>query len=151
MRLYHFTGLRALVGDAGLAVIRPGVIDLATVAAPDSIIAAGLKPFRSADYDRFLSSPLPPCVWLTNDPDMAPIFSSFKGFRVTVLIPSIDRRLVHWPKYFLRHAGRTWRETIQASDLPDAEQRTTESFYVYFGEITRIAAVERKRAGPDCK
>jgi hypothetical protein len=48
LRLYHFTELRALIGDAGLAAIRPSVVDLATVAARGSIIACGLKPFSRA-------------------------------------------------------------------------------------------------------
>ena len=141
MILYHFTGLRELIGDEGLAVIRPGIVNLATIAAPGSIVAAGLKPFRSTDYDRFLNSPLPPCVWLTNDPDMTTIFSRCTGFRLMVIVSSTDRRLVHWPKYFSRHAGRTWHETIQATDLTKEAQSVTGTFYVYFGAITRIAAV----------
>ena len=149
MRLYHFTGLRALIGEAGLAVIQQGVIDLATVAAPGSIIADGLKPSKEDGYDGLLRSPLPPCVWLTSDPDlglkthMGDHFSKHTNFRITVLIPSIDRRLVHWPKYFRKHGQCTWPEAMRQSGLPEAAQRVTETFYAYFGEIARIIAVSR--------
>ena len=149
MRLYHFTGLRALIGDAGLAVIRPGEVDLRTVAAPGSIIADGLKPSKEDGYDHALRSPLPPCVWLTSDHDMgADIgdsglhFSSFADLRITMLIPSTDRRLAHWPKYFRNHGRWTWSEAMQYADSPEV-QRVAETFYVYFGTITRIAEVTR--------
>ena len=149
MRLYHFTGLRALIGDAGLAVIQPGGVDIRTVAAPGSIIADGLKPYKEDSYDHLLRSPLPPCVWLTSDPDTGLIrvmgnpFSSHVGFRVTVLIPSINRRLAHWPKYFRKHGWLTLSEALQLANVPEAVRRANTTFYVYFGTITRITAVSR--------
>jgi hypothetical protein len=146
MKLYHFTGLRALIGDAATAVIRPGIIDLATVAAPGSVIADGLKPRREEGYDGVLSSPLPPCVWLTTDPDMGGIglhFSSFADFRITVIIPSTDRRLVPWLEYFRDHGRCTWVEAVRQVGISEATQHTAESFYVYFGGITHIAEVTR--------
>jgi hypothetical protein len=149
MRLCHFTALRALIGDAGLGVMRPGVVDLAAIAAPGSIIADGLKPSKEDGYDHILRSPLPPCVWLTSDPDlglkthMGDHFSRHSDFRLTVLIPSTDRRLAHWPKYFSKHGRCTWTETMRQSDLPPVAQRSIETFYTYFGEINRITAVSR--------
>jgi hypothetical protein len=137
MRLYHFTSLRALVGDVRLPL---GKVDLRTVAAPGSIIADGLKPCKESGYDHRLRSPLPSCVWLTSDPDaghkthMGNHFSKYIDFRVTVIIPSNDRRLVHWPKYFRKHAGCA---------LPEAAQNVTATFYVYFGELTRIVGISR--------
>jgi hypothetical protein len=144
MRLYHFTGLRALIGDAGLDAIQPGNVDLRTVAAPGSIIADGLKPFRKDDYDHVLRSPLPPCVWLTSDPDMVKDglnFSSFADYRITVLIPSIDPRLVHWPKYFRKHGQCTWSEAMRQADVLEAVRRASATFYVYFGRIARITQI----------
>ena len=148
MRLYHFTELRALIGDTGLDVIRPGNVDLRTVAAPGSIIADGLKPYKAGSYDHVLRSPLPSCVWLTSDPDMGlkshmgNHFSKYSDFRVTVLIPSIDRRLAHWPRYFRNHGQCAWSE---ATALPEAARRVTATFYVYFGKISRITEVLRYR------
>jgi hypothetical protein len=146
LRLYHFTGLRALIGDAAAAAIQPGVTDLATVAAPGSIIVDGLKPGREDGYDGVLRSPLPPCVWLTTDPDMGGIvlhFSSFADFRLTVLIPRTDQRLVHWLKYFRDHGRCTWLEAMPQVGITQAAQDTAETFYVYFGKITRFAEVTR--------
>jgi hypothetical protein len=147
MRLYHFTGLRALIGDAGLAVITPGYIDLRTVAAPGSIIVDGLKPCTTDDYDHVLRSPLPPCVWLTSDPDMDDNdlhFSSFTGYRITVLIPSIDPRLVHWPKYFNKHGRCTWSKSMQYVDSPEVKHASA-NFYLYFGRIAHITQITHSR------
>jgi hypothetical protein len=46
MKLYHFTGWSALIGEGRLSGLTPGKIDLRTVAAPGSIIADGLKPCK---------------------------------------------------------------------------------------------------------
>jgi hypothetical protein len=138
MRLYHFTSWSALIGEGRLAGLPLGKIDLRTVAAPGSIIADGLKPCKVSSYDPVLRSPLPPCVWLTSDPDMGlkthmgNHFSSYIDLRVTVLIPSTDRRLVHRLKYFRKHGRYALSETAQ---------RITATFYVYFGNVTRIAGV----------
>jgi hypothetical protein len=146
MKLYHFTGLKALIGDAATAAIQPGVIDLAAIAAPGSVIADGLKPNREEGYDGVLRSPLPPCVWLTTDPDMGGIvlhFSSFADFRITVLIPRSDRRLVPWLEYFRDHGRCTWLEAMPQVGITQAAQHTAESFYVYFGKITHFVEVTR--------
>jgi TPR repeat protein len=50
MRLYHFTRLATLVGDSGLDVIERRVgesVDLFSVAASSSILAAGLRPRKT--------------------------------------------------------------------------------------------------------
>jgi hypothetical protein len=149
MRLYHFTSLRALIGEGRLGALPLGEVDLRTAAAPGSIIMDGLKPFKEDGYDHVLRSPLPPCVWLTSGPDMGHNahmgvhFSKYSDFRVAVLIPSIDRRLADWPKYFRKHGQYTWSEAMQLGGLPEAAQSSITTFYVYFGSITRIAAVSR--------
>jgi hypothetical protein len=154
LKLYHFTGLRALIGEAGLAVIQPGEVNLMTIAAPGSIMSAGLKPYREDGYDGVLRSPLPPCVWLTSDPDMdlqaimGFHFSKYADFRVNVLIPSTDRRLTHWPQYFRKHGQCTLSEAMRKADLPEGARRTTTTFYAYFGKIKRITAVSRVETTP---
>jgi hypothetical protein len=153
MKLYHFTGLRALIGDAGLAVIQPGEVDLRAIAAPDSIVSAGLKPHKESRYDHFFRSPLPPCVWLTSDADMGLMsrkglfFSKYHDVRVTVLITSTDRRLVHWPKYFHKHGQCSLSESMEPG-TPEILWRTAETFYTYFGVINRIVAITRVEMTP---
>jgi hypothetical protein len=160
MKLYHFTGLQALIGEAGMAVIQPGIVDLATVAAPGSIVTDGIKPQRENGYDGVLRSPLPPCVWLTTDPNLESRFcrygSSYTNIRLTVVIPSTDRRLVYWPKYFRRYArgelGHNHSLSLEelVSTFPEDIQRTMATFYVYFGEITRITDIyKRERSEVD--
>ena len=63
MILYHCTSGTALVGNGSLETPAPG-----------SILAVGVLPNRTYDYDHALRSPLPPCVWLTADPDMPSVF-----------------------------------------------------------------------------
>jgi hypothetical protein len=146
MRLYHFTGWSALIGEGKLAALPLGDVDLRTVAAPGSIMADGLKPSKEGGYDGVLRSPLPPCVWLTSDPDMGLMslhFSKYADFRVTVVIPSTDRRLAHWPKYFRKHGRCAWSEAMRQSDASEAVQLASETFYTYFGAITHIVDVSR--------
>jgi hypothetical protein len=149
MRLYHFTGWCALIGEGKLAELQPGEVDLRTIAAPGSIMADGIKPCKEDGYDHVLRSPLPPCVWLTSDPDMGHKdhmgnhFSKYSYLRITVLITSLDPRLVHWPKYFRKHGQYTLREAMRLSDAAEAVKLASEDFYIYFGEITRITAVSR--------
>ena len=114
-------------------------------------MADGLKPCKETGFDHLLRSPLPPCVWLTSDSDMGlkthmgDHFSKQSDFRLTVLIPSTDRHLVHWPKYFNKHGQCTWSEAMKQSNAAKDVQLTSETFYTYFGEITRIIAVSRGR------
>ena len=72
------------------------------------------------DYDHLLRSPLPPCVWLTSDPDMPDDSCTRHGVRISV-IPSTDRRLVHWPKYIRKLDAGSETATaaaVAAVDIP---------------------------------
>jgi hypothetical protein len=68
MKLYHFTGLAALVGAEGLAAMESaledgrGDCDANAFAVPGSILMDGVRPSRDDSYDGLLRSPLPPCV-----------------------------------------------------------------------------------------
>ena len=145
MRLYHFTGLRRLLGDEGFAAWSAAldegdVLSAIPYATPGSILKGGLKPFRSDDLDGALRSPLPACVWLSSDPAMPQGYSTWNGWRLTVVVSSSDRKLVHWPKYFRKH--EIYRDALLA--VPEAQRRVSESFYAYFGPIaaTSFRAVD---------
>ena len=135
MKLFHFTGLRRLLGDGFEAwktafdegKASPSAIPYAT---PDSILVGGLKPFRTDDLYGALRMPLPACVWLTDDPAMSQDYCAWHGWRLTVVVSSSDRKLVHWPKYFRKH--EIYRDALLA--VPEAQRR------VSFGSCCRIGA-----------
>jgi hypothetical protein len=131
---YHFTSRAALVGDGGSVA----------AATPGSVLVAGILPAKSDDYDPVLRSPLPPCVWLTSDPDMPDDFCTRHGVRISVVIPSTDRRLVHWPKYIRKHDAGIVETQCRAPYTPAFAQRAAAQFYVYFGPVAldRIRKVD---------
>lgn len=136
MKLFHFTGLRRLLGDEGFdawsAALDEGDVPSALpYATPDSILKRGLQPARAEDFDGALRTPLPPCVWLTDDPEMSQDYCTWHGWRITLVISSSDRRLVHWPRYFRKHGVE--RDALRT--FPEAQWRAGESFYAYFGPI----------------
>jgi hypothetical protein len=143
MKLYHFTRLAALVGAGGMDVIKRRVgeeVDLFSVAAPGSILIAGLRPRKTDDYDGALRAPLPPCVWLTTDPDMSPDYcSSWGDWRLSCVIPSRDHRLSLWRTYVRKHKADDRIDHV----LADPQLLISQRFYVYFGVIRRIVAAER--------
>jgi hypothetical protein len=109
MILYHFTG-------RGLR---------------QPILAGGLNPRKySDDIDHALSSPLPPCVWLTTDPEMPDDHSSFNGLRITVDIPNDDPQLQHFPTFLGSQAKAECK-----NDLVKAIDADMQLFYCYFGTI----------------
>jgi hypothetical protein len=135
---YHLTSRAALVGDGGsVGAVTPG-----------SILVAGIVPAKSDDYDDLLRSPpMPACVWLTSDPDMPDDFCTRHGVRISVVIPSADRRLVHWPKYIRKHDAGLEAATaaaVAAGDIPAAARRMASQFWLYFGvvEPDRFRAIE---------
>jgi hypothetical protein len=130
--LYHFTGLTALVGVDGIAAMKShdGNCDASDFAAPGSILADGIRPTKTTDYDPMLRSPLPPCVWLTDNPEMPDGASSLSGFRISVGIPSADHRLFRWRTYFAQHAPGAF-----GLALPEAVRIEFDRFYVFFGKI----------------
>jgi hypothetical protein len=82
--LYHFTGIKALVGPDGVTALKPQCNGLYTLedirdhAAEGSILRAGLRPGCNNvvdptwcyDFDHLLRKPLAECVWLTENADM---------------------------------------------------------------------------------
>jgi hypothetical protein len=112
MILYHFTALARLIGEDGLSELHkawdvgaPEAINAAAFAAPGSILKSGIKPMQDMDWPT-----LGLCVWLTTNPDMSNDFVTGNAldrgnWRVTVVIPSTDRRLVYLPKYFSKRTG----------------------------------------------
>ena len=141
--LYHFTSLLALVGADGRAALTSrGGGDAMDFAAPGSILADGIKPSTSNQdaetYDHLFRSPLPPCVWLTANPDMRDC-SSYREFRITVAIPG-DGRLVRWREYFRQHAPGA----IGRLRFSEAMRIEFDVFYVFFGKLPpeRFKAVD---------
>jgi hypothetical protein len=114
MFLYHFTSLYNLKNVG-----------------PENILAFGLKaaPCDWVDVLGYVDD----CVWLTNDPDLPPQHSSSSEVRITVVIPSADRRLVHLPALMRKRYGPTIEPTT-----------TSRTFYLYLGNIplTSLRAVD---------
>ncbi len=138
MILYHYTALSHLLGEDVVSALRKGEIGWPIdddMAAPGSILKAGLSPNQCGDYDSLLAEPMPACVWLTTNPDMSAVFLNGNyldhgNWRVTVVIPSTDRRLVHWPKYMRRRA-------FFEMQISEWMRREAEGFFCYFGEVAR--------------
>jgi hypothetical protein len=120
MILYHFTSLYNL-GNVG----------------PDNIIAVGLKPsaigWEGCEH-------APDSVWLTIDPDLPSVghIASFSEVRVTVVIPSADKRLVRWEKWVRKHSSDRIVEVANKTWIG------WRSFWVYFGSVPpeRIRVIE---------
>jgi hypothetical protein len=154
MILYHFTALAHLIGEAGLRELHKTDIgddgfDGAAFATPDSILKAGLRPHNNGEYDLLLGEQMQPHVWLTTNPCMSNDFLSDhyldRGkWRVAVAIPTTDRRLVFWPKFFSKRTGRDY--VVSSEDRAHAYRcaREAAGFYLYFGAISlnRIRAIE---------
>lgn len=113
---------------------------------PENILAVGLKP-SVGDREFAILGLEPSVVWLTSDPlPPKPITDLWRGgeIRITVVIPSSDRKLVRFEKYVRRHGGRldpSRYPGVSPSQLADSFKST----YIYFGEIplSRIRVVER--------
>jgi hypothetical protein len=131
MLLYHVTNLSALIGDNAALVCQASGEEKAdlSLAEPGSIFSSGLRPAKTDDYDHVLRAPLPPCVWLSSDPEMSGDFSTRQGVRLSVVIPSTDRRLVPWSKYSRKHGA------VEVA-LGGREGRAAAQFWLYFGTIT---------------
>ena len=156
MILYHYTALAHLIGKDGFADLKrawdtgaPEAVNGAAFAAPGSILKAELRPHNNGENDMPLGGPTPPHVWLTTNPDMSNDFVTGNtldrgNWRITVVIPSADRRLVYWPKYFSKRTGGDY--VISSEDRAHAYRLAREAtgFYLYFGAIPldRFRAVE---------
>lgn len=139
MKLYHFTGWLGLIGRAGFDAMKAapfdGTADLRDLAAPGTILNTDcIKPMQDEMWPG-----LAPCVWLTDNPLMALGCSSYADWRLGVVIPSADRRLVKWTKIFRKMYGCHLRDAVEDDSLI----RDGEGFYVYFGEVRRITTIGR--------
>jgi hypothetical protein len=148
MKLYHFTTLPGLLGPDGFEAYwstKPGgKTDATPYADPSSILKVGVRPRRSDDYDGLLQSPMPACVWLTDDPDMVGGCTNTGGdCRLTVVLPASDRRLMRWTDY-LRQQCAFDRYLMATATVPKVAHADPCRFYVYFGVVKprRIHAVE---------
>jgi hypothetical protein len=128
MILYHFTGLRQLIGSDAPARVRPRVDfdDMRALAAPGSILASGLKPHLDAQMPMIDG----PVVWLTSNPDMPRGLNTWSGWRISVAIPDKDRRLLRFVD-----ALSAVQPVMSSKGLPDALQAEGDQFYAYFGAI----------------
>ena len=114
MKLHHFTGLRRLLGDEGLdawsAALDEGDVPSALpYATPASILVGGLKPTRAEDFgwrSAFAASALV-CVGSRPTPAKCPQqdYCTWNGWRITLVISSSDRKLVHWPRNIFASMG----------------------------------------------
>jgi hypothetical protein len=113
MILYHYTGYYELQNGG-------------------TILKEGLRPGGAV---------MPPhnVVWLTTRADQAGMWDCDKECRITVVIPSTDRRLVRWQTWARKHAP----ELIRA--LVDKGVTTPwRDDWCYFGDVPleRIRAIE---------
>jgi hypothetical protein len=119
VKLYHFTAFWNLrnVGE-------------------DNILAAGLRPGVSTEY--WPLDGIPPCVWLTANGDDR-FFERAPECRITVVIPTRDRRLVSWPKYLRKAVGAAdFEKMTQAQDRERnavGQVITWRQWWMYFGTV----------------
>lgn len=141
MKLYHLTGWHALIGQAGCAAMRAAIhsaaddadVDVNEFAEPGSILAEGcIKPMR----DRLWGHDLPPCVWLSRNPNMKLDCSSYSDLRLTVVVPSADRQLLNWTKLYRKTFGVAFEideRKARGKANADLLLREADRWYVYFG------------------
>lgn len=143
MQLYHFTNLELLLGADGVAALQNCAEGGSVNAAPGSILVEGLLPRREeGGYDHMLRAPLPPCVWLTENPQLTERYNNHFGFRIALTLPS-ERRLARWPDYLRKHA-RGDADSDFWLRLTEADRAEGHRFYVFFGRIApeRFKAIE---------
>jgi hypothetical protein len=135
--LYHFTTMTALrlMGDFDEA--------------DNFSLTHGLRPGeQSMSQWEHVIQPLrtpPKGVWFTSDQN-ADIFTSSAGIRITVALPSTDRRLAHWLTYVRK------QNVFYEDAWPSVHARpAVKKFYVYFGDVplSRIRAVEEAQITTD--
>ena len=130
MILYHFTSFYNLENVG-----------------PENILATGLKAFP-LDFDGSDIVRQHKGVWLTSDPDYTKTetISSYSEARITVVIPSTDRRLVRWESWLRKHcSAERFEELAKVSEQTSAEIGVDwKDWYVYFGAVppNRIRAIE---------
>jgi hypothetical protein len=103
MILYHFTDLWCI----------------------DDIVAEGLKPAFDDDAHIQLKN----VVWLTPRDDQQGMWRNPKEIRITLVIPSTDRRLVRWADWARKHDPDLHRIAVNLGHTG------WETFYCYFGIV----------------
>jgi hypothetical protein len=132
LKLYHFTGLRALIGPKAFAKVKPGPMQT-SMADRGSILRAGLKPSRSS-ANSFITG----AVWLTDDPNMpAKDFAAWHHYRVSVDLDRSDAKLHRYVEFLdaFAHvpAMAALRDGLAGFD--PYIRRAAETFWVYRGAV----------------
>jgi hypothetical protein len=131
LKLYHFTGLRALIGEKAFAKVKSGSFNHDT-ADRGSILKAGLKPSRSPANNLITG-----VVWLTNDPDMPAGFCGYHHYRVTVHLDRSDAKLHRYVEFLdaTAHVPSVAAQIEAQSELDPYIRRAAETFWIYFGAV----------------
>ena len=99
---------------------------------PENILAAGLKAMPVKGWwAKEAIGTIRRCVWLTTNPDMSPLYASYSEVRISLVISSSDRRLVHLPKLLRKRACNELMTELDADT--GGHWRT---FYMYLSDIT---------------
>lgn len=102
------------------------------------ILSVGLKAQPISDWPEQVVGAIKG-VWLTLNPEMSPLFSTYAEHRLEVVLPYSDKRLVHMRSWM---RGRLTRKQLTAMD--DDTNGEWQSFYLYLGDIraSRISGAE---------
>jgi len=127
MQLYHFTDLWSL--DEGGTILREG-----------------LRP--AADQGEWPLPPFEPVVWLTSEAECT-FFEAPPEVRITVVIPSTDRRLARWETWLRKHGEQKVIAACYKAMSNGWSNGAWRSFYCYFGTVglNRIRRVEYVDSG----
>jgi hypothetical protein len=144
MIFYHFTFLKTTDPRGGFMRREDGSPiwfdgDTRSAPEPTRLIPApeGLtpEPGNGTGWGSIEIPEAPEVVWLTRDPRTVPDENSLI-FRITVKLPSTDRRLINFPKWRDRHG--------LMPDMPPSLRRLTKDWWGYAGTIplSRIDNIE---------
>src|SRR5262249_29584163 len=107
-----------------------------------TILHEGLKP--AADQGEWPPPPpFDPVVWLTSEPECT-FFEPIPEVRITVAIPSNDRRLVRWETWLRKHGAQKVIAASYEAMNNGWNNGAWRAFYCYFGTVglNRIRRVE---------
>jgi hypothetical protein len=136
MILYHFTSFYNLKNHG-----------------PENIVAVGLKPGEDSWKDWVdMMEPVmpPPVVWFTTNPSPTGLFGNNGNghnseARITVVIPSSDRKLVSWMTYLREHDRQLleYLRTCNGKALAGLSD-----YYLYFGRVPPVRIERIKYVDP---